>query len=198
VPLENYISKLCTSSYYLVVWNRRSSRAGRENRRTPLPPLHKGHIVPCECRVDAMHRYHSWPGLNLCSGMWRGEGIFLTQSGNWNRTQDLGGATEALYHYSKDPFTLLWFLSSGVSLPCKLFCIPGCRIPLQNIQEGHHLSAHCWMEWHTHIVSSIMSGKYFKDSKDGLWILWSVRLPRPKMNMHQWFSPNILFPTLHA
>jgi hypothetical protein len=45
--------------------NRRPSHAGKEYLQTPLPPLHKGHIVPCECWAGAMHRYRCYAPLPL-------------------------------------------------------------------------------------------------------------------------------------
>lgn len=91
-------------------------------------------------------------------------------------------------------FRLSWLESLHLSYP--EFWV--CRIHLQNIQEERHLSVHFWRGWHMHIVFSIMRGKCLKDNKDGQWTQWSRRLPRPKMNMPQWFSPRIRFPTLHA
>jgi hypothetical protein len=60
---------------------RRIPHTCRENSRTPLPPLDKGHIVPC-VRPAPRTITTAGQGLNLCFGEWRGDGIFLTQSEN--------------------------------------------------------------------------------------------------------------------
>jgi hypothetical protein len=45
-----------------VLRNRIRPHAGQENPRTPLPPLHKGHVAPCECQASGQ-RYTPLPQL---------------------------------------------------------------------------------------------------------------------------------------
>jgi hypothetical protein len=71
----------------------------RQAEKTPKPLslLHKGHVIPCECRLALCTITVPRLGLNLYFDVWRGERIFLG-------IKDLGGGTQQLYNYSKSPF----------------------------------------------------------------------------------------------